>query len=246
LKRLALLAGAACALLACGGAASAHAAASSGSGQAQAAGARNGAAGQITQLASSSLVLKTQTGSATVDYNGSTRFQQTSTGAVSDIVAGVCILAVGQPNAAGGVTAMTVTLSPKVNGACTLAAGNGNGRGTRTPPAGGNAAAAFFTRGEVAAVEGSMVTVSPSSGADQTITVSDNARVTMSEASSASRLAIGQCVIATGSRDSAGTVHATGLTIAAAQAGPSGCQLGFPGGFGPRGRPSPGASPPVQ
>jgi hypothetical protein len=65
----------------------------------------------------------------------------------------------------------------------------------------------------------------------QTITVPGTAVVTKSYAVSAADLQTGQCLRATGTKDSSGDVVATSLTIT--PAGPSGtCTTGFGGGGG--------------
>jgi hypothetical protein len=131
-----------------------------------------------------------------------------------------------------------------VNGSCTAgfgnrppgANGNPNPNATpravprRTPPPGQPLPA--FATGKVTAVDGTSVTLQPATGAAQTITVPTTVTVAESNVASASALAVGDCIQATGPKDSSGTVDATALSIV--PAGPSGCFTGGRGfgGFG--------------
>ena len=198
---------------------------------------RNGASGELVKLSGTTLILNAQSGDVTVVYNGSTRIQKTSTGTVADIVTGSCIVAAGQKDSSGAVTASVVRVSSKVNGSCALG-GPGAGGGPRPTPRGtprADQANAGFAAGEVTAVSGTSVTVLDATGASRPVTVPTTVRVSTSSSASASDLAVGDCVLATGSKDASGTVSARSLSIV--PAGPSGCFTGaggrgFGGGFG--------------
>ncbi|HEV3122973.1 MAG TPA: hypothetical protein VG266_00160 [Candidatus Dormibacteraeota bacterium] len=204
---------------------------------------RNGTAGELVQINGNTLILNTQSGDVTVQTTSATTVQKTSTGSVADIVVGTCIGATGSKDASGAVTANSVRLSEKVGGTCNGGAfggapgGGGGGRGnggadTRTPPAGAaqpTPPANFASlRGEVSAVSGTSVSVLSSTGVATTITVPTTVAVTRSATASLSDLSTGQCVLATGSKDSSGVVAARSLSIV--PAGPSGCFTGR-GGF---------------
>src|SRR6202163_813625 len=73
----------------------------------------NGASGQLVQINGQSLILTGPTGDLTVTLSSSTTFTRTSTAALADIVPGVCIVATGQKDSTGALTASTVRLSPK-------------------------------------------------------------------------------------------------------------------------------------
>jgi hypothetical protein len=78
-------------------------------------------------------------------------------------------------------------------------------------------------------VRGVSVTVLTESSGSQKITVASAASITKTATVAASALQNGQCVRANGSRDSAGDVQATSITIT--PAGPSGsCSTGLGGG----------------
>ena len=200
---------------------------------------RNGATGQLVQVNGQSLILSAPSGDLTVSYSSSTTFTRTSTAVLADIVPGVCILATGQKDATGALTATTVRLSPKVASGC---AAPGRLGPNASPPAGasprpvpsGQPAAAFVT-GEVTAAAGISITVLTTTNGSQTITVPTTAAVSTTVVGSPSDLRTGECLRATGARDSTGNVQATSITIT--PAGPSGtCATGFGGGGGFGGR----------
>ena len=200
-------------------------------------------AGRLSQLSGVRLLLNGQNGQFTVTYDRSTRFQRTDPGSPSDITIGACINATGA-SGPGGVTASIVQVSASVNGACgTGNAGSGGPGQGRFPNGGnvGNGGAANFgaVRGKVTAVSGSSVTVQPTSGTDVTLTVPATASISKTEPATSKQLAVGQCIAAVGQVDSSGAVKARSVTIT--PAGPDGCTFG---GFGPRGRPTPGVTSP--
>jgi Domain of unknown function (DUF5666) len=196
-----------------------------------------GAAGQLAQINGTNLILNTQSGDVTVSYGTSTTITRTRTGSLADIVTGSCIVALGQKDASGALTATSVRLSHPVNGACPTGAGpggrrmSGNGTGTpANPPPGQPALSA--AAGTVTAVSGTSITLQPASGTAQTITVPTTVRISESSAAAPSDLSVGECISAQGPRSSSGTVTAQSLSIV--PAGPSGCFTGGRGfgGFG--------------
>jgi hypothetical protein len=249
MNRLIAAAGAAAALMvaACGssgsaaGNASSSATGAAGSGQGAARLGRNGAAGELVRINGTTLVLNTTNGDVTVKLAGSTTLTQTHTGTVADIVPGSCIVAAGKKDATGAVTAATVRISPAVNGSCTMRGGPGGlgggfGAGatpnpSRTPNPNRTPNANFAgVRGLVTSVLGTTVMVQGPTGAPVSVTVPTTVSVSTSATVSIGDLVIGQCVLATGSKDSTGTVSARALSIV--PAGPSGCFTGGGRGFG--------------
>jgi hypothetical protein len=208
---------------------------------------RNGAAGQLVQVNGQTLILTAPTGDLTVTISSATTFTRTSTAVLADIVPGLCILATGQKDSTGALTATTVRLSPKLASGCSAAGRFGP---TASPPAGasprpipsGLPSMAIVT-GEVTAATGISITVLTTTSGSQTITVPTTAAVSTTVVASPSDLRTGECVRATGARDSAGNVQATSITIT--PAGPSGtCVTGFGGrGGGGGGFGRPGATP---
>jgi hypothetical protein len=209
----------------------------------------NGASGQLVQVNGPTLILTGPSGDLTVSFTSTTTFTRTSTAVLADIVPGVCILATGQKDSAGALTATTVRLSPKPAAGC---AAPGRFGPNVSPPAGatprptpaGQAPMAIVS-GEVTAAAGVSITVLTTTSGSATITVPTTAAVTTTVVASSTDLRTGECLRATGSRDTAGTVQATSITIT--PAGPSGtCVTGFGGrggGGGGGGFGRPGATP---
>jgi hypothetical protein len=252
---------AAAALAACGGIAGGSPASTAArtSPSPGAAGLANAVFGQVTNVAAGKLTVNGQGGDATVAYDSSTSVLQSGTGALTDAVPGSCVMATGTADAAGAVTATTFQVQLNMNGNCnTPPAGFGgagasprpgaSARPNRSPfpgqsPGVGGGAPANLTvvRGKVSAVSGNVVTVQPDTGAAVTVTVPSTVSVTRLVNSTTARLAVGECVTATGQRTSSGTVQARNILISAP--GPNGCTRagGIGGGFGGgrRGSPSP-------
>jgi hypothetical protein len=209
----------------------------------------NGASGQLVQVNGQALILTGPTGDVTVSVSSTTTFTRTSTAVLADIVPGVCILATGQKDSAGALTATTVRLSPKVSGGCAAAGRFGPnvsppaGASPRPTPSGQPAMA--FVSGEVTAAAGISITVLTTTSGSQIITVPTIAAVTTTVVAAATDLRTGECLRATGARDAAGNVQATSITIT--PAGPSGtCVTGLGGGgFGGRGGGRGGTTPPA-
>src|SRR6202171_1088666 len=198
---------------------------------------RNGAAGQLVQINGQTLILTGPSGDLTVTFSDTTTFTRTSNAVLADVVPGLCVVATGQKDSAGALTAMTVRLSPKATSGCGAGQFGGNqppGASPRPTPSGQPAMA--FVSGEVTAAKGIAITVLTASAGSQTITVPTTATVTRTSTATSTDLRTGECLRANGARDTAGTV-------AAPPAGPSAtCTTGFGGGGG-RGRPGAGASP---
>jgi hypothetical protein len=198
---------------------------------------RNGASGQLVQINGQTLILTGANGDTTVTYTTDTTFTKTSIASLGDITRGTCILASGVKDAAGTITATTVSISPKAaTGCATRNFGPSPGaspRPTPTPnpsatPRPGGQSNGTFVSGEVTAVSGVSVTVLTQANVSQKITVATAAVVTKMATVSAADLQNGQCIRANGSRDSAGNVQATSITIT--PAGPSGTCTTGPGG----------------
>jgi hypothetical protein len=207
------------------------------SGSARRGPAGNIAFGQLVQINGPTLILSGTNGDSTVTYATTTTITQTNTGTLADITAGSCINATGTKDAAGTITASSVTLSAPTNGSCTTAGfggGGGGGGGTSSPRPSFSppAAAAGFTaaRGQVKTVSGTSVTLTQAGGTTSTINVPTTVKVTMSTLVRATALQTGQCLTAIGTKASSGAVAARALTIS--PAGANGCTAGFGGGFG--------------
>ncbi len=233
---------------ACGGASASSASPSPArSGQA-----RNGpASGQLVQISGQTLILTAASGDVTVTFTDTTTFSRTSMAVLADIVPGQCLVANGQKDSAGTLTATTVRLSPKTSSGCS--AGGQLGPNASPPPGAsprptpsGQPAGAFVT-GEVTKAAGTSITVLTAASGSETINVPTTATVTRMSSASSTDLRTGECLRANGSRDSAGAVQATSIAIT--PAGPSGtCATGTGGGGRGPGRvgASPGAFAPIN
>jgi hypothetical protein len=201
-------------------------------------GGRNGISGELVQMNGTNLVVNSQSGDVTVVYTNATTFQKTSTGTFADILAGKCLTTSGQKDASGALTATTVRLSDKVNGACRFAGPRTGAPATARPSPPAGRPNFSVVGGEVTAVSGNAVTVTASTGASQTVTVPTTVRVSKSSPATASDLALHQCITANGPKDTSGKV--TARSIAIVPPGPSGCATGGRGGFGGGGVPGGG------
>jgi len=212
--------------------------------------ARNGATGQLVQISGQTLILTGASGDITVTISGTTTFTRTSAAVLADIVPGQCLVATGQKDAAGTLTATTVRLSPKTSSGC--GAGGQFGPSASPPPGASprptpsDQAAMPFVAGEVTKASGTSITVLTATSGTELISVPTTATVTRMSSASATDLRTGECLRANGSLDAAGAVQATSIAIT--PAGPSGtCVTGAGGGRGPgRGGASPGASVPIN
>jgi Domain of unknown function (DUF5666) len=229
-------------LAACGGTASAAkntASPTPGAGNAF----RNGASGQLVQISPTTLILTGPNGDTTVTYTSATTITKTSIATLADIAKGTCVLANGQKDASGLITATTVLISPRTATGCAArnfgppspAPGSSprpsfSPRPNATPRPSGQPNNGAFVTGEVTAQSGPSLTVLTQANGTQKIVVSSAATITESSSVSESALQNGECIRANGSRDTSGDVQATAITIT--PAGPSGtCNSGFGGGF---------------
>jgi hypothetical protein len=219
------------AVAACGNVATAKSSTSPSPGRAGAQ-ARNGAVGQLVQINGQTLILTGASGDITVSYTTSTTFTRTSTAVLADIVPGACLVATGQKDSAGLLTASTVRLSPKTASGCgagQFGPNPGPGASPRPTPSDQPAQPAMaFVAGEVQSATGTSIAVLTAGSGQQTITVPTTASVTKTSTASSADLRTGECLRASGQRDAAGSVQATSITIS--PAGPSGtCAAGIGG-----------------
>jgi hypothetical protein len=199
---------------------------------------RTGASGQLVQINGQTLILTGPNGDTTVTFTTTTTFTKTSVASLADITRGTCIVANGVKDSSGTITATNVSISPKAATGCaarTFAPTPGaSPRPTPTPrpsatPRPSGQPNGDFVSGEVTAVSGVSVTVLTQAKASQKVTVASAATITTMATVSAADLQNGECLRANGSRDSAGNVQATSITIT--PAGPSGtCTAGLGGG----------------
>ena len=250
LRTVPALAAAAVLLTACGPAASSASAAGS-SAPSSAARSRpagfggfGGVAGPIASVGTGSFTVTENSGTATVDYTGTTVFELMATGTLTDVRAGSCVVvgeAAGSDASTGSVDASSVRVSQPVKGSCTGGAAvgrggftGGSGRGQRPSGAPGRFAGGGggILVGTVASATGSgfVVTVT-SSGGSATAAAGTTTAVTVSGATTymvtttgaARDLAVGQCArVSTGARRAAGSGSAAPGSAARPTAAPTG------------------------
>jgi DUF4097 and DUF4098 domain-containing protein YvlB len=203
-----------------------------------------GVSGQLVQMSGQTLTLSTTSGDVTVTYASTTPITQASTGVSADIIAGTCVAVVGTKDSTGAVTATSVRLTQPVNGACVSGNGiRGGGGGFGARPSGAPRPSGVPTpnpntaivSGLVTAVNGTSVTVQPTTGAITTVTVPTTVTVNESQPATASDLAVDDCLLARGAKNSAGVIAATALTIEPATSNGT-CTVVGRGGFGGFGR----------
>jgi hypothetical protein len=207
---------------------------------------RNGASGQLVQINGQTLILTSAAGDTTVSYTSTTTITKTSTSTLADIVPGTCIVATGQKDATGMLVATTVRVSPKTSAGClTVRTGPSPAPGASPRPSPSAQSNVSFVAGAVTAANGISITVLTATAGSVTITVPTTATVSRTSAATTADLLTGECLRATGPKDSAGAVQATSITIT--PPGPSGtCSTrggGFPGGGFPGGGFPAGGSP---
>src|ERR1700694_1934872 len=208
---------------------------------------RNGASGQLVQITGQTLILTGRSGDISVTLTITTTFTKTSVATLTDITRGTCIVTMGRKDVSGAVTATSVRISPKTATGCAARAfapspaPGASPRPDATPrPSPSGLPNAAFVSGEVTTVSGTSVTVLTQASGSQTVTVATAATITKSATVSETALQNGQCIRANGSRDTAGNIQATSITIT--PAGPSGtCTTGTGRGPGSGGAP-PGSS----
>jgi hypothetical protein len=123
--------------------------------------------------------------------------------------------------ACGGSSSNAAASSPSTN-----PAGAATAAGTSSQPPG--------VSGTVAALNGTTLEVQGSAG-QTTVDITPSTVITQTVAATASDLAVGQCVSATGTKASSGVVAATNVTIDTITSSSGSCSGGFGGAAGGRG-----------
>jgi len=215
------------------------AAVAAGAGVAAAATPVNGSvAGPVTTVKGSTFKLTTSlspTGSSTIHVGSATVITEQALVAHSELVKGACVMAAGQKNSKGVVSATRVTVSQPVKGQCGTGFG-GRGNGTRpsgSPPAGGQRppggfggnANFGFAFGAIRKVSGSTLTVKGPNGST-TLTVPAKAEVVKIEKVGASAVAVKMCAFVRGTSTDKG-VNVKAQDISLSKPTKTGCTSGF-------------------
>jgi len=215
-----------------------------------------GASGLIAAASPGTLQVQSATAQTTVIYSASTRFSAVTAGHVA---AGDCVMATGTlaSGSTKALTATSVRIVAKVNGACTASGGFGGvtpggvgsfprrtgGTYSGGASAGSGARRAFASAtGTVSSVAGSTILVAgvlrgslgtarsttPASPTTITVTLGSSVTVTQTVSATSTAAVVGQCARAIGPANNVGAITAKSITISTP--GPNGCNAGFGGG----------------
>lgn len=152
--------------------------------------------GLIASVAGNAAQVTQQNGTATVDFTGSTKITEVTTGALTDVTAGSCVSVRSKD---GSQNATSVRVSPTVDGKCPQG---------KEPTTAGKPAP---IQGTVASVAGNTITIN-TDAAPQTVTVSDKTKYTKEAAATSQAVAQGKCITAQGS-ESNGALQATTISL---------------------------------
>jgi hypothetical protein len=193
-------------------------------------------------VGSGSFTLTAATGTATVDWTGTTAFEKTAAATLAGVTPGSCVAVTetaGSDASTGSVDATAVRISAPVDGACGSGAAfmGGGSRGAGAPPSGfprrSAGAGGFGGRalvGRVDSVSGNSFVVdvttrgtdgSSSSTTTTTVDVSGTTTYTATTTAGAADLAVGECArVAAGSRPTAAGGTAARSAAPATATGP--------------------------
>lgn len=202
-------------------------------------GGARGTSGEVAQINGNTMVVNAASGDVDVTLASNVTVLQTRTGTVADLTNGSCVQVTGSKDSTGAVTATSIRSFTATASGCSVAGAFGGGFGGgagRTRPSGAPSLPARTPNPNFASILGSVkgstptsLTIQPNSGAAETVSVPTTVRVTIVTTSSASAIAVGDCVTAVGPKSSSGTVTARSVTIV--PPGPNGCST-TGGGFG--------------
>jgi hypothetical protein len=179
--------------------------------------------GLIDSVSGNTIQVSARSGSATVDFTPSTDVSEITPAQLTDVTAGSCVtVRAGHESTGDGITARSVRVSPAVDGKCQQPKPAG-GSTTSPNPAPEAPAGRHLVRGQVASVAGNTITVNATddSGnpAPTAVTVSDGTKYSKQATTDAQALTEGKCIAAHGTKDSAGALQATAITVQASQNG---------------------------
>jgi hypothetical protein len=175
--------------------------------------------GLIASVSGSTIQVKRQTGTATVDFIPSTKVTEVSPAQLTDVTVGSCVTV--QPtreSAEAAITAQSVRISPAVGGKCpppeqpAASATTAPSAPSATAPAKHPA-----VRGTVASVAGNTITVTSTDASDSsaqtTVHLTDKTKYTKLVTTDARAITQGKCITARGTTDSGGALQATTITV---------------------------------
>lgn len=159
---------------------------------------------------------------ATVDYAPTTKITEITPAGLTDVTTGSCVTVrptKTEAEAGKPVTAASVHLKPAVDGKCPPEPQSGAASGSPAPSGSPTPAPAKPTpvRGTVASVSHNTINVTTNDAAGKptqtAVTVDDKTRYTKQARATGEAITQGKCIKARGTKDSAGTLQATSITL---------------------------------
>lgn len=179
--------------------------------------------GLVASVAGNAIqVTRKDDSNATVDYTPTTKIAEITPAALSDVTTGSCVtVRPAKTEAAAGkpVIAASVHLKPAVDGKCPPERKSGAASASPAPSGSPTPAPAKPTpvRGTVASVTNNTITVTTNDAAGKpmqtAVTVDDKTRYTKRTPTTGEAITQGTCIKARGTKDSAGTLQATSITL---------------------------------
>jgi hypothetical protein len=186
-------------------------------------------------------VTQEENGNATVDFTPSTKVNEVTAAALSDVTTGSCVtVRPSHEQSQGGqpITAASVRVSPAVNGNCPQGKESTTGSTTPAPPGSPTTAPAKHApiQGAVASVAGNTITVTSTdasgNNSQTAVTVNDKTRYTKQASTTSQAITAGKCLAARGTKDSSGALQATTVDLRPAHDGKCGGKGRQPHGQG--------------
>jgi hypothetical protein len=176
-----------------------------------------------------------ENGNAPVDFTPSTKINEVTPAALTDVTPGSCVtVQPGHEESQGGqpITAATVRVRPAADGKCPQAKVGepGSGPGSTTPAPSGSPTTAPAKRsavqGTVASVAGNTINITSTDASGNTsqtaVTVNDKTKYTKQASATSQAVSAGKCIAAWGTKDGSGTLQATILDLRPANDGKCG------------------------
>ncbi|BBY08443.1 hypothetical protein MNVI_37610 [Mycobacterium noviomagense] len=170
----------------------------------------------VSSVSGNTIHLRLRSGTATVNFSPSTTVTEVSSAQLSDVTVGSCADVEPTPEtaqAAGGVTAQSVTISPAVDGKCLP---RPTAASTPSPTSPGAPAENPGVYGMVGSVSGNTITLTTTGGkTPQTkVTVTNTTTYVKQLPSNTQAITQGKCLAAQGP-DNGGVVQATTIELQA-------------------------------
>ncbi|MGO9386402.1 MAG: hypothetical protein ACLP4W_31195 [Mycobacterium sp.] len=189
--------------------------------------------GLIASVSGNMIQVTQDTGTATVDFTGSTKVSEVTAASLTDVTTGSCVtVRPSHEGSQGGqpVTAANVRVSPAVDGKCPQAKESvpGSGPGSTTPAPSPTTAPAkrSAVQGAVTSVAGNTINVTSTDTSGNTsqtaVAVNDKTRYTKQASATSQAITAGKCIAARGTTENGGTLQATTATLRPANDGKCG------------------------